>query len=252
MSVFSGRAVIIVAGLALACSLSGFSCGSDAPPPNRPGPGMVSADPARAQAALPAAAPDAVRNQAYTRPPLSSGGLQQPPPPAADTDKAPTAPEKKERDYSAELSALLSSTVSCLTGHKADARAAITINVSAQVMPSGSISRADAQGPGLTPVELSCIQKQVSSLHLNGPIEGAPRSVSGHLTLQAQATKEAPQPKAAVERDDDEENPHDTVVKEVANDPPEAQQHDEPVREAPEPAEPQDQAPHDTHADEQP
>lgn len=215
---------------------------------------MVSADPTSTSTVQPAQGPDAVRNQRIEPPSVSSGRLDSPP--LAADNKEPAAAEKKARDYSAELSDLLSATVNCLTGHKPGA---ISINVSAQVMPSGSITRADAQGPGLTPVELSCIQKTVGTLHLQSPIEGAPRSVSGHLTLQSQATKDAPQPKAAAERDDRDdndngrdENPHDTQVKEVNNDPPEVQQRDEPTREAREPRDetPRDEAPNeDTHAE---
>jgi hypothetical protein len=262
MSALPARAAISVSAsrsrraamLALTCSmcsvLASHGCGNDAPPANRPRPGMVSANPTNSSTTQPMQGPDAVRNQPIQQPGLSSGRLESPP--AAAESKAPEPAEKKARDYSAELKGLLSSSVSCLTGHKADARSAITINVSAQVMPSGSISRADAQGPGLSPVELSCIQKVVGTLRLNGPIDGAPRSVSAHLTLQSQATKEVPQPKAAADSDDNdrEENPHETQLKEVNNDPPEVAQHDQPVREAPEPAEPRDEpAREDTHAE---
>jgi hypothetical protein len=164
---------------------------------------------------------------------------------------APT--ELKERDYSAELAALLSKSVpSCLASFKPSA-GTVSIQVTAQVMSSGTISRAEAQGSGLTPAILACIKKLAGTLQLNGPVADAPRSVQTQVTLQTQGTPNAPQPRAAAEETDEDErdgDPRDSKVHQVEDDPPEVdQKHDEPTREAPEPPDPKDEPPADNHAE---
>jgi hypothetical protein len=79
--------------------------------------------------------------------------------------------------------------------------------------------------------------------------------VSAQLDVQLQATPERPQPKAAKEEDredDRDESPRDSKTRDIDNDPPEAPQREEPVREAPEPRDMPDEPPHDTHPDQQP
>src|ERR1700712_2591055 len=113
MSALSARAANSVSAarsrraamLALACSmcsvLASVGCGNDAPPANKPGPGVVSANPTSSSTTQPMQGPDAVGNQPIQQPGLSTGRLTSPPP-AADS-KAPVPAENKARDYSAEL-----------------------------------------------------------------------------------------------------------------------------------------------------
>jgi hypothetical protein len=176
-------------------------------------------------------------------------------PPERPAEQAAAATEAKPRDYSAELTAMLStSAISCLAGFKPVGSSTVNLQVTAQVMSSGTVSRAEVQGKGLTPPMLACIQKLAVTSQLHGPIEGAPRSVQAQLLLQTQGSGTAPQPQAAYDNAQDErdENPHDSKLQEVANDPAEVEQKDEPTREAPEPPEPRDQAPADTNPDQQP
>jgi len=159
------------------------------------------------------------------------------------------------RDYSAELSGLLKQgAVSCLAGWDAQGKTSINLQVTAQVMGSGTISRAEVQAAGVTPTIVACVQKQARAVQLQGPIEAAPRSVSATVTLLTQGST-TPQLKAAADTSQDErdENPHDSKTQDVKDDPPEVIDRDEPVREAPEPPEPRDEPPaDDTSADQQP
>jgi hypothetical protein len=175
--------------------------------------------------------------------------------PKGPPGQADAPPELKQRDYSAELAALLSKSVpSCLASFKPSA-GTVSIQVTAQVMSSGTISRAEAQGSGLTPPILACIKKLAGTLQLNGPVADAPRSVQTQVTLQttAQGAPNAPQPKAAAEDTNDDErdgDPRDSKVHQVDDDPAEVdQKHDEPTREAPEPPDPKDEQPTDNHTD---
>lgn len=252
------KPLLRAAGLALCCSLLSPACGSKeaaAPQAPRPAPGIP----------RPRPTPTAIL------PPSGSSPEGTIAPTANDTYAAKSAPRfetpperpvepapaeqgvAKARDYSAELSGLLKqSAASCLAGWTPSRNGSVNVQVTAQVMSSGAVSRAEANAAGLTPAILGCIQKLATTLRMQGPIADAPRSVQTQLTLQAQGV-EAPQPRAATNNEDErDENPRDSKLQEVTNDPPEVMQKDEPVREAPEPPEPRDLPPSDTHADEQP
>jgi hypothetical protein len=255
------RLPLIAAGLALCCSLLCSACGSkEAPAPERPAPppGMPRARPTPTAVLPPVgsspegtSAPGANNGYGTSGAPRfampTNNPLAEQAPAEVDTPKA--------RDYGQELSTLLKQNApSCLSGWSPSRNGSVSIQVSAQVMATGAITRADASGSGLTPSILACMQKLATTLRMQAPIADAPRNVQTSLTLQSQGG-EAPQPKAATNtanEDERDENPRDSRLQEVANDPPEVEQKDEPTREAPEPPEPRDLPPSDTRADEQP
>lgn len=240
-------------GLLLSAAIS-CGCGDkERPLPQRPAPtyGIPQQRPTNTVITPPGSSPQAKsildeRASAAARQPRVEQPLQTP-------EQAAPGEEKKERDYSAELAALLSKSVpGCLTAWK-PSTPALTIQITAQVMASGTISRAEAQAPGLTPAIIGCIQKLAGAVQLNGPVADAPRKVQTQLTLQMQGTPNAPQPKAAsddTQEDERDENPRDSRLQQVENDPAEVEQKlYEPTREAPEPPDPKDEPPADNHAD---
>ncbi|HET8939146.1 MAG TPA: hypothetical protein VFN67_37130 [Polyangiales bacterium] len=256
------RPLLGAAGLTLCCNLLGSACSKkdtstqDAPAPMAAG--MTRPRPTPTAILRPVgSSPEPMgMGSRNTDPTASSMHFEAPPPLKPEQAAAqPAEGPAKVRDYSAELSALLKQgALSCLAGWDSNGKTSIDLQVTAQVMGSGTISRAEVRAAGVTPTIVACVQKQAGALQLQGPIEAAPRSVSASLTLLTKGTP-ALQPRAAEETNQDErdENPHDSKIQDVANDPPEVMQKDEPVREAPEPPEPRDAPPtDDTPADEQP
>lgn len=244
--------------LAAATALLCWACGGKEPPSSqRPAPAygiprQRTTSPAKS---LPAATSQAQRfDPARPSEAARTPGSDQPPPTAAAEDSdAPGA--KRERNYSAELTDLLGKTVpACLTS-LAPSTNTVSVQVTAQVMPSGTISRAEAQGTGLTPTALACVKKAVGVLQLKGPVSDAPRSVQASLTLQAQRPANAPQPTAAAdsrEPNDDERDgePRNSKIDPVSDDPPEVEQKlYEPTREGPEVPDPADEPPGDSPTD---
>jgi hypothetical protein len=99
----------------------------------------------------------------------------------------------RARDLGAELSGLLAPVSSCvdLTQAATQANGLLTISVSAYVQGSGRVSRATVTAPGQPASALGCIQNQVLSLTLPGPIPGAPVQVSGSTQVQVRAAGSA-------------------------------------------------------------
>jgi|GEM_PF-3809036 len=242
-------------GLVLSAALGCYACGGKEPPlPERPLPvyGMTRQLPTNTSTAQPGPSPEANRmdqNRAY-------GGdvhprFEEPPLKAAEKPALPE--EKKERDYSAELSSLLSQSVSgCLTASP-PSTTSVSIRVTAQVMATGTVSRAEAQGAGLAAPALTCIKSAASALHFKAPVADAPRSVQAQLTFQTQGTPKALQAKAAAEdtREDERDgNPRDSKVRDVDDSPVEVEQKlYENAREAAEVPDPRDEPPADNHAE---
>lgn len=201
--------------------------------------------------------PEAMDMGSRNTDPSSSGARFDMPPPRQPDQAAPEQAEApaKARDYGAELSTLLKlNAPGCLAGWDPSGKTTLIIEVTAQVMGSGTISRAEARAPGATPTVLACLKRQANALQLVGPVEGAPLSVSASVTLQTDGPGTT-QPKAAVDnsQDDRDENPRDSKLQQVENDPKEVTQKDEPVPEAPEPPEPRELPPtDDTSPDQQP
>ena len=241
--------------LALSATLVCCACGgNEAPLPQRPLPtyGIPRQTPTTPSVAQPAPSPEAhglrednaFAGVVHTR-------REEPPPRAAEQAAPPE--EKKERDYSAELSSLLSKSVpGCLTASP-PSTSSVNIQVTAQVMATGTISRAEAQGAGLSAIALTCIKKAAGALQLLAPVADAPRSVQAQLMFQTQGPPKALQPKAAEEdthEDERDGNPRDSKVHEVDDNPAEVEQKlYEKTREATEVPDPKDEPPNDNHVD---
>lgn len=105
-------------------------------------------------------------------------------------------PEKEKRDYSAELRAALGSPVHCLKPRSgSDVPKEIVIDVDATVVELGLVTRAYVRSSQLDDTEIECVQRQLATLRLRAPIEGAPRNVPATIKLELQpAQNPAPAP----------------------------------------------------------
>jgi hypothetical protein len=102
---------------------------------------------------------------------------------AADA-AAPDQAEKPRRNLQNELETMMGSPADCLAARPADqAPARVNISLSANVMPSGAVGRGEVSAPDLSPEEISCVRTRLEALHFAPPIENAPFTVNGALTL---------------------------------------------------------------------
>jgi hypothetical protein len=98
----------------------------------------------------------------------------------------------------------------CLRVRAADsAPGQLEVNLSTNVMPSGSVAQSEIQATGLDPAEIQCLRARLEALHFAQPIENAPFAVRGKLKLQQNpppptAAAPVPAPKPA---DPDSEQP---------------------------------------------
>jgi len=243
------HALVLVLGGALLCG----ACGGKEPPlPQKPPPtrGIPRARTTNTSTTLPAQTPEA-NGVGQSAPFAARARAGEPPPKAAEQEAPPEA--KKERDYSAELSALLSKSVPGCLAASPPGTSSASIAVTVYVVASGTVSRAEVQGAGVPAPALACIKKAAGGLQLKAPVADAPRSVQTQLTLQTQGMPKAAQPTAAAEdsRDDERDgNPRDSKIHHVDDHPPEVEQKlYEPTREGPEPPDPKDEPPGDNHTD---
>jgi hypothetical protein len=92
--------------------------------------------------------------------------------------------EKPPRNFSRELESMVGSPATCLAPRPAnEAPAQVRIALSASVMPSGAVGRGEVSAAGLSPSELECVKQRVENLRFAPPIENAPFTVSGTITL---------------------------------------------------------------------
>jgi hypothetical protein len=99
-------------------------------------------------------------------------------------EAAPDEPEKPPRNLQNELETMMGSPASCLGARPAsEAPANLNIALSASIMPSGTVGRGEVSAPGLTPDEVTCVRSRLESLRFAQPIENAPLTVSGTITL---------------------------------------------------------------------
>jgi hypothetical protein len=171
-----------------------FACSSDAPSASLRQRG-VQLGPATAVTAPQRAEPP--RFEEPQRAESEPGGAQraaEQPPSAADPNVAGAveAPDKPQRSLQRELETMLGSPASCLQPRAAvNGASKLQISLSASIMPSGAVSRAEASGAGLHPDELKCLRDRIESLRFAEPIEGAPLTVTGSVTLEQAPTKAA-------------------------------------------------------------
>jgi hypothetical protein len=99
-----------------------------------------------------------------------------------------TTARATERDLGAELGAAIGSPTSCIDTETARTlHGHLAISVSANVTPTGSVTRATASG-GLPPAALECIRTRALGAHIAPPIEGAPRTVTASLAFDVTTT----------------------------------------------------------------
>ena len=100
-------------------------------------------------------------------------------------EAAPEPAEKPERDLSRELENQMGSPVGCLAPRAAQAAPSeLRLSLNASVMPSGAVGRGEVSASGdLSKAELDCLRTRLESLKLAAPIENAPRTVTGSITL---------------------------------------------------------------------
>jgi hypothetical protein len=111
-------------------------------------------------------------------------GEEQPPGTTTAAQAAPDDPVKPTRNLQTELESMMGSPVTCLAARTAkEAPSQITISLTANVMPSGAVGRGEVSAPGLSPDELSCVRSRLESLRFAQPVENAPRTVSGSISI---------------------------------------------------------------------
>jgi hypothetical protein len=101
-------------------------------------------------------------------------------------EAAPEAAEKPARDLRQELERMIGSPVDCLVPRPAKgAPAELRLSLNASVMPSGAVGRGEVSASAqLTKPELDCVRKRVEGLRFATPIDNAPVTVSGSVTLK--------------------------------------------------------------------
>ena len=104
--------------------------------------------------------------------------------PAAEA--VPEAEDKQPRNLQQELESMIGSPVDCLAPRLAEgAPRELHLSLSASVMPSGAVGRGEVSGSAeLTKPELDCVRARLEGLHFATPIENAPLTVNGSITLK--------------------------------------------------------------------
>jgi hypothetical protein len=123
---------------------------------------------------------------------------------AAPALAAETKAEEKKRDLEQELLAALPQPAGCLDLAKVAASGGkLTIRVSAEMLPSGHISRATVSAPGQSADAIKCLQKGVVAVTIAPDVPGAPLTLRVDSSIEVMAQKprekpaeETPQPPA--------------------------------------------------------
>jgi hypothetical protein len=106
-------------------------------------------------------------------------------PVAATEDKAEPDEAEKKRDYGAELEHAIGSPIDCLKPREGpDSPGEIDVQLEAYFLDTGAMSRGYARSSLLDADELKCLQTRLSAIHLQAPIEGAPRAVQVTLRFK--------------------------------------------------------------------
>jgi len=93
--------------------------------------------------------------------------------------------EKPARNLQHELESMIGSPVDCIAPRPAaNAPPQLRLSLSASVMPSGAVGRGEVSASSeLTKPELDCVRGRLEALHFAAPIDNAPLTVSGSITL---------------------------------------------------------------------
>jgi hypothetical protein len=107
---------------------------------------------------------------------------------AKPPEEAGAAVEQPKRDLAVELAQLVGQPLSCVDFSAIVAGGGkLAITVSAQVVPSGRITRAEVTAPGQPAKALRCIEQLVTSGSFQSPVPDAPRKVTTNVTMQVVA-----------------------------------------------------------------
>ena len=107
--------------------------------------------------------------------------------PIVTTETTVTQPEAPpvERDLGDELREAMGDPSACVSLHEARSLGGtLRIRVSARVMSTGRITRAEVSASGLGERAHDCLQRRAEGLSLRAPVEGAPRAVDTTLTYE--------------------------------------------------------------------
>lgn len=140
--------------------------------------------------APPTTSPPAVRAlpSPFARTP-QPGALAEPDAASSEHDASDGASASEpKRDLSSELAQLVGQPLSCVDfAAIVEGGGKVDIAVSAQVVPSGRITRAEVSAPGQPPKALRCIEQLVTAGSLQAPVPEAPRAVRTTITMQVVA-----------------------------------------------------------------
>lgn len=93
------------------------------------------------------------------------------------------------RDLSSELRALLGQPASCLDLAVVEAAGGkATIAATANVVPSGRITRASVTAPGQPATALRCLEQRITGGSLKGPVPGAPLAITTSVPIEVIST----------------------------------------------------------------
>jgi hypothetical protein len=188
--------------IAIAIAVSALLCGCGGGDDETPR-GAPSRGPAGVQAPPPTKAEPRAPLRAGGRP-ASTGSTWRPTPVPA-TARERTEDERDEpgerptlRDYGGELQAALGVPGDCIDRETARAAGStLRIPVRVVVTESGRVTRAEVGGT-LPEAARLCVQRRAEAVSMRAPIEGAPRSISTDIVLQATFGPD-PQPAAEPE-----------------------------------------------------
>ena len=188
--------------LACALPLLALSCAKQDEVPRRPR-GLSPAEapqgaPLPSEESAPAAAPTTAPNSLpspFMNPAPNPGALRgdaagaEPGAGSAAAGGPAATDAAAERDLARELAILIGQPISCVDlGAVVAGGGRVDISVSAQVVPSGRITRAEASAKGQPDRALRCVEQLATSRSLRGPVPGAPRQVATTVSMQVVAT----------------------------------------------------------------
>jgi hypothetical protein len=190
--------------LACALPLLALSCGKQEEAPRRPrglsadeapqGSAATTQEAEPEPAPRPATAPSSLPSPFVNAAPNPGALRNEAASPGSGADDAavagPTGRDAAaERDLARELAILIGQPISCVDLAAVVAGGGrVDIAVSAQVVPSGRITRAEATAKGQPDRALRCVEQLATSRSLRGPVPDAPRRVSTTVSMQVVAT----------------------------------------------------------------
>ncbi|MBX3272144.1 MAG: hypothetical protein KF729_17900 [Sandaracinaceae bacterium] len=95
----------------------------------------------------------------------------------------------REPDYSDALRAAFGTPTDCISeGSRETVRGQFTVRVSVRATPTGRVTSASVNAPGLRAEDVACMTRRAEALRLPSPIEGAPRTITASIEYRASGT----------------------------------------------------------------